>query len=104
MTTSKSTRLTDLTFFHSTQLAPVWRAEPINQSFRCVFPLGVTGSCGICILSLCQTKNIVQSQVEKAIEKISVPKFGCHNYRNSALTEWARRGINVGVAMKASGH
>ena len=27
-----------------------------------------------------------------------------HNYRNTALTEWARQGIHVDVAMKSSGH
>ena len=26
------------------------------------------------------------------------------NYRNTALTRWARDGINVDVAIKASGH
>jgi len=50
------------------------------------------------------TKDMIQSQVEKAIKNASVKKFTFHNYRNTALTEWARRGINVDVAMKASGH
>ena len=31
-------------------------------------------------------------------------KFTFHNYRNTALTRWARQGINVDVAMRASGH
>jgi integrase len=40
----------------------------------------------------------------KAIKKAGIKKFVFHNYRNTALTSWARRGINVDVAMKASGH
>jgi integrase len=40
----------------------------------------------------------------KAIKDAGVAKFLFHNYRNTALTEWARRGINVDVAMEASGH
>ena len=50
------------------------------------------------------TKDMIQAQVEKAIKATGVKKFTFHNYRNTALTEWARRGINVDVAMKASGH
>lgn len=50
------------------------------------------------------TKDMIQAQVEKAIKKAGVKKFTFHNYRNTALTEWARRGIHVDVAMKASGH
>ena len=52
----------------------------------------------------CITKDMIQAQVEKAIKKAGVKKFTFHNYRNTALTEWARRGIHVDVAMKASGH
>ena len=50
------------------------------------------------------TKDMIQSQIEKAIKETGVKKFTFHNYRNTALTEWARKGINVDVAMKASGH
>jgi len=50
------------------------------------------------------TKDMIQAQVEKAIKTTGVKKFTFHNYRNTALTEWARRGIPVDVAMKASGH
>ena len=50
------------------------------------------------------SKDMVQFQVEKAIAATQVKKFVFHNYRNTALTAWARRGINVDVAMKASGH
>jgi integrase len=50
------------------------------------------------------TKDMIQAQVEKAIKVTGVKKFTFHNYRNTALTEWARRGIHVDVAMKASGH
>jgi integrase len=50
------------------------------------------------------TKDMIQSQVEKAIKATGVKKFTFHNYRNTALTEWSRQGIAVDVAMKASGH
>jgi integrase len=33
-----------------------------------------------------------------------VEKFVFHNYRNTALTDWVDRGINVDAAMQASGH
>ena len=35
---------------------------------------------------------------------MGVKWFVFHNLRNTALTEWARQGIPVDVAMKASGH
>ncbi len=38
------------------------------------------------------------------MKETGVKKFVFHNLRNTALTEWARRGIAVDVAMKASGH
>jgi integrase len=50
------------------------------------------------------TKDMIQSQIEKAIKRSGVKKFTFHCYRNTALTNWARQGINVDVAMKASGH
>ena len=50
------------------------------------------------------TKDMIQSQVEKAIKTTGVKKFTFHCYRNTALTNWARQRINVDVAMKASGH
>lgn len=50
------------------------------------------------------TKDMIQSQIEKAIKETGVKKFTFHNYRSTALTEWARKGINVDIAMKASGH
>jgi integrase len=33
-----------------------------------------------------------------------VKKYRFHDYRNTALTNWARQGVNVDIAMKASGH
>ena len=33
-----------------------------------------------------------------------VKKFVFHNYRNTALTDWADRGISADVAMQAAGH
>ncbi|HEU0049643.1 MAG TPA: tyrosine-type recombinase/integrase [Nitrososphaera sp.] len=38
------------------------------------------------------------------MKNTGVKKFTFHNYRNTALTRWARQGINVDVAMRASGH
>jgi integrase len=38
------------------------------------------------------------------VKLAGIRKFVFHNYRNTALTRWAREGINVDVAMKASGH
>ena len=50
------------------------------------------------------TKNMIQTQVERAIKLGSIKKFVFHNYRATALTEWARRGYPVDVAMRAAGH
>ncbi|MGZ9271750.1 MAG: tyrosine-type recombinase/integrase [Candidatus Binatia bacterium] len=50
------------------------------------------------------TKGQIEYQVERALKKSGIKKFVFHNYRNTALTRWARQGINVDVAMKASGH
>jgi integrase len=50
------------------------------------------------------TPDMLRAQVKKAIKATGVKKFVFHNLRNTALTEWARRGIAVGVAMKANGH
>ena len=45
-----------------------------------------------------------QLSSQASLQKASVKKFVFHNYRNTALTEWARQGIHVDVAMKSSGH
>lgn len=50
------------------------------------------------------TKGMVDFQVEQAVKASGVKKFVFHNYRNTALTEWARQGINVDLAMLAAGH
>jgi integrase len=50
------------------------------------------------------TKGMIEYQIEAVLKSTGVKKFTFHNYRNTALTEWARRGINVDLAMKASGH
>jgi integrase len=49
-------------------------------------------------------KGHIHAQVKKALKQTGVKKFVFHNLRNTALTEWARQGIPVDVAMKASGH
>ncbi len=50
------------------------------------------------------TRSMISDAVQRAVRNASVKKFVFHNYRNTALTDWARRGINVDIAMKASGH
>jgi len=50
------------------------------------------------------TRDMIHAQVKKAIRETGVKRFVFHNLRNTAITEWARRGINPDVAMKASGH
>jgi len=42
--------------------------------------------------------------VKRAWTKAKIPKFVFHNYRNTALTDWVNRGINVDAAMQAAGH
>jgi integrase len=49
------------------------------------------------------TKDMIQSQVEKAIRETKIKKFTFHCYRHTAKTEWARRGIPVEIAMQAAG-
>jgi integrase len=46
----------------------------------------------------------IHAQIKKALRETGVRKFVFHNLRNTALTEWARQGIPVDAAMKASGH
>ena len=38
------------------------------------------------------------------MREAGVKKYRFHDYRNTALTKWARQGVNVDIAMKASGH
>lgn len=47
---------------------------------------------------------MISRVVKKAWTAAELKPFVFHNYRNTALTEWARRGINVDVAMRASSH
>ncbi len=49
------------------------------------------------------TRGLIHSEVKKAIHATGVKKFVFHNLRDTALTKWARMGIAVDVAMKASG-
>lgn len=49
------------------------------------------------------TKSMIHHQLKKAL-KTGVTKFTFHNSRNTALTNWARQGIHVDIAMKAAGH
>jgi len=47
---------------------------------------------------------MISRAAKRACKKAEIKKFVVHNYGNTALTEWARRGIDVDVAMRASGH
>jgi hypothetical protein len=42
--------------------------------------------------------------VKGAWKQAEIRKFVFHNYRNTALTDWADKGINADIAMKAAGH
>jgi integrase len=50
------------------------------------------------------TRSMISRCVRRAYEQAELKRFVFHNYRNTALTEWSRRGIDVDVAMRASGH
>jgi integrase len=50
------------------------------------------------------TRSMISDAVQKAVRDAKVKKYRFHDYRNTALTDWARRGVNVDIAMKASGH
>ncbi len=50
------------------------------------------------------TRSMISKAIRKACRDAQVKKFVFHNYRNTALTEWARCGIHVDVAMKAAAH
>lgn len=50
------------------------------------------------------SRDMISRAVKRAWKKAELKRFVFHNYRNTALTEWARRGINVDLAMRASGH
>ena len=41
------------------------------------------------------TKDMIQTQVGKAIKATGIKKFVFHKYRATALTEWGRRGYPV---------
>ena len=47
---------------------------------------------------------MISDAIQKAVRDARVKKFKFHDYRNTALTDWARQGVNVDIAMKASGH
>ena len=50
------------------------------------------------------TRDMISRAVKRACKKAEIKKFVLHNYRNTALTDWVNRGINVDLAMQASGH
>jgi len=50
------------------------------------------------------TRSMISDAIQKAVRDAGVKKYRFHDYRNTALTKWARQGVNVDIAMKASGH
>jgi integrase len=50
------------------------------------------------------TRDTISRGVKAACKAAGVKKFVFHNYRNTALTDWADRGISADVAMQAAGH
>ena len=50
------------------------------------------------------TRSMISDAIQKAVRDARVKKYRFHDYRNTALTNWARQGVNVDIAMKASGH
>ncbi len=50
------------------------------------------------------TKDMIGMAVKKAARKGNIRDFRFHDYRHTALTDWARKNINVDVAMLAAGH
>lgn len=49
-------------------------------------------------------RDMISRGIRRAWKAAGVKRFVFHNYRNTALTEWARQRIHVDVAMRASGH
>lgn len=50
------------------------------------------------------TRDMISRGVRAGCKAAKVRKFVFHNYRNTALTDWADRGISADVAMQAAGH
>jgi len=50
------------------------------------------------------TRDMISRGVSAGCKAAKVRKFVFHNYRNTALTDWADRGISANVAMQAAGH
>jgi len=50
------------------------------------------------------TRSMISDAIQKAVREAGVKKYRIHDYRNTALTDRARQGVNVDIAMKASGH
>jgi hypothetical protein len=46
---------------------------------------------------------MISRAVRRAWKNAEVKKFVFHNYRNTALTDWADEGIHVDVAMQPGG-
>ena len=50
------------------------------------------------------SRDMISRGVKRACKNAGVKKFVFHNYRNTALTDWAANGIPADIAMQASGH
>ena len=46
------------------------------------------------------TRSMISDAVQKAVRDARVKKYRFHDYRNTALTDWARRRGNVDIAMR----
>jgi integrase len=45
------------------------------------------------------SRDMIIRAVKRAWKKAKTKKFVFHNYRNTALTDWVNRGINLDAAM-----
>lgn len=50
------------------------------------------------------TRDMISRGIKRACKAAGVKKFVFHNYRHTALTDWADKGISADVAQQASGH
>lgn len=50
------------------------------------------------------TRRMISDPVQKAVRDAGVKKYRFHDYRNTAVTDWARQGVNLDIAINAAGH
>jgi integrase len=87
------------------QVSPLTsRAREILQEIKAERRRGAAANAAKLIFIREDGRRITRSMISRAVQHAGVKKFVFHNYRNTALTDWARKGIHVDVGMKASGH